>query len=164
MSNISHTGRDVSGRTRDVSGHTGKDLSGHPDAEEMRARHDRVMGGGARRTTAGADAPVFLLGLYCAVSPWVLHFTANQPSLVTHNLVIGLAIAVLALCFTAMPERMTGMSIAIVALGAWLIVSTWVVGQSPDMGVILNNVIVGGLAVVLGAACAGLSMKNRKKT
>ena len=153
MSNISHTGRDV-------SGHTGRDISGHPDAEEMRARHDRVMGG--RRTTAGADAPVFLLGLYCAVSPWVLHFTASQPSLVTHNLVIGIAIAVLALCFTAMPERMTGMSIAIVALGAWLIVSTWIVGQSPDMGVILNNVIVGGLAVVLGADCAGLSMKNKK--
>ncbi|MFH9612341.1 SPW repeat protein [Streptomyces pratensis] len=153
MSNISHTGRDV-------SGHTGRDISGHPDAEEMRARHDRVMGG--RRTTAGADAPVFLLGLYCAVSPWVLHFTASQPSLVTHNLVIGIAIAVLALCFTAMPERMTGMSIAIVALGAWLIVSTWIVGQSPDMGVILNNVIVGGLAIVLGAACAGLSMKNKK--
>ncbi|MFD9288693.1 MULTISPECIES: SPW repeat protein [Streptomyces] len=153
MSNISHTGRDV-------SGHTGRDISGHPDAEEMRARHDRVMSG--RRTTAMADAPVFLVGLYCAVSPWVLHFTANQPDLVTHNLVIGIAIAVLALCFTAMPERMTGMSMAIVALGAWLIVSTWVVGQSPDMGVILNNVIVGGLAVVLGAACAGLSMKNKK--
>ncbi|GHB06568.1 SPW repeat protein [Streptomyces sp. ADI97-07] len=147
MSNISHTGRDI---------------SAHPDAEEMRARHDRVVSG--RRTTAGADAPVFLLGLYCAVSPWVLHFTASQPSLVTHNLVIGIAIAVLALCFTAMPERMTGMSIAIVALGAWLVVSTWVVGQSPDMGVILNNVIVGGLAIVLGAACAGLSMKNSKKT
>ncbi|MFJ8751149.1 SPW repeat protein [Streptomyces sp. NPDC102441] len=163
MSNISHAGRDVSGKTRDVSGHTGKDISGHPDAEEMRARHDRVVGGGGR-TTAGADAPVFLLGLYCAVSPWVLHFTASQPSLVTHNLVIGLAIAVLALCFTAMPERMTGMSIAIVALGAWLIVSTWIVGQSPDMGVVLNNVIVGGLAIVLGAACAGLSMKNKKKT
>ncbi|MEU1128136.1 SPW repeat protein [Streptomyces sp. NPDC005899] len=154
MSNISHTGRDT-GR------HTGRDISGHPDADEMRARHDRVMSGG--RTTAMADAPVFLLGLYCAVSPWVLHFTASQPSLVTHNLVIGIAIAVLALCFTAMPERMTGMSMAIVALGAWLIVSTWVVGQSPDTGVILNNVIIGGLAIVLGAACAGLSMKNRKR-
>ncbi|MEU0131282.1 MULTISPECIES: SPW repeat protein [unclassified Streptomyces] len=126
----------------------------------MRARHDRVMSGG--RSTAMADAPVFLLGLYCAVSPWVLHFTASQPSLVTHNLVIGIAIAVLALCFTAMPERMTGMSLAICALGAWLIVSTWIVGSSPDMGVILNNVIVGGLAVVLGAVCAGVAVKNKK--
>ncbi|MFF9686722.1 SPW repeat protein [Streptomyces sp. NPDC014623] len=147
MSNISHTGRDI---------------SGHPDAEEMRARHDRVMGGG--RTTGMMEAPLFLLGLYCAVSPWVLHFTASQPTLVTHNLVIGIAIAVLALCFAAMPERMTGMSMAIVALGAWLIVSTWIVGESPDTGVILNNIIVGGLAILLGAACAGLAMKNKKKT
>ncbi|MFD3609571.1 SPW repeat protein [Streptomyces atroolivaceus] len=154
MSNISHTGRDV-------SGHTGRDLSGHPDAEEMRARHDRVVGDGRNTAT---DAPVFLLGLYCAVSPWVLHFTASQPSLVTHNLVIGIAIAVLALCFTAMPQRMTGMSMAICALGAWLIVSTWIVGESPDMGVVLNQIIVGGLAIVLGAACAGLAMKNKKKT
>ncbi|MBM7440751.1 SPW repeat protein [Streptomyces sp. HB132] len=156
MSNLSHTGRDVSGR----SDTAGRDISRHPDADEMRARHDRVMGGG--RTTAMADAPVFLLGLYCAVSPWVLHFTASQPSLVTHNLVIGIAIAVLALCFTAMPERMTGMGLAICALGAWLIVSAWVVGSSPDMGVILNNVIVGGLAVVLGAVCAGVAVKNKK--
>ncbi|MEK8142459.1 SPW repeat protein [Streptomyces sp. M10(2022)] len=132
--------------------HTGSDITGHPDATEMRARHDRVAGGGRSRSrsTALADAPVFLLGLYCAVSPWVLHFTANQPSLVTHNLVIGLAIAVLALCFTAMPERMTGMSLAICALGGWLIASTWIVGQSPDTGVMLNNVIVGALAIVLG--------------
>jgi hypothetical protein len=127
----------------------------------MRARHDRVLSGGGR-STALADAPVFLLGLYCAVSPWVLHFTASQPNLVTHNLVIGIAIAVLALCFTAMPERMTGMSLAICALGAWLIVSTWIVGSSPDMGVILNNVIVGGLAVVLGAVCAGVAVMNKK--
>ncbi|WP_406150506.1 SPW repeat protein [Streptomyces sp. NBC_01012] len=154
MSNISHTGRDV-------SGHTARDLSGHPDAEEMRARHNRVMSGG--RTTAGADAPLFLAGLFAAVSPWVLHFTANQPSLVVHNVVIGIAIALLALCFTAMPERMTGMSMGIVALGAWLIVSPWIVGQSPDMGVILTNVIVGGLTVVLGATCAGLSIMNKKK-
>ncbi|WP_406388821.1 SPW repeat protein [Streptomyces sp. NBC_00887] len=145
MSNVSHR----------------SDLSGHPDVDEMRERHDRVMSGGGRGT-ALADAPVFLLGIYCAVSPWVLHFTASQPALVTHNLVIGIAIAVLALCFTAMPERMTGMSIAICALGAWLIVSPWIVGSSPDMGVILNNVIVGGLAVVLGAVCAGLAVMNKK--
>ncbi|SCD56597.1 SPW repeat-containing protein [Streptomyces sp. BpilaLS-43] len=147
MSNVSHR----------------SDISSHPDASEMRERHDRLMRGGGR-STALADAPVFLAGLYAAVSPWVLHFTANQPSLVVHNVVIGLAIAVLALCFTAMPERMTGMSLAICALGAWLIVSTWIVGQSPDMGVVLSNVIVGGLTVVLGAVCAGVAVMNKRRT
>ncbi|MFH9201663.1 SPW repeat protein [Streptomyces anulatus] len=138
--------------------HARSDISGHPDASEMRARYDRVMGG---RDVALVDAPVFLVGLYCAVSPWVLHFTASQPALVTHNLVMGIAIAVLALGFTAMPERMYGLSWAICAMGAWIIVSTWVVGSSPDAGIVINNIIVGGLTVLLGMVCAGAAAKTR---
>ncbi|WP_032794051.1 MULTISPECIES: SPW repeat protein [Streptomyces] len=139
--------------------HARSDLSGHPDASEMRARYDRVMGG---RDVALVDAPVFLVGLYCAVSPWVLHFTASQPALVTHNLVMGIAIAVLALGFTAIPERMYGLSWAICAMGAWIIVSTWVVGSSPDAGIVINNIIVGGLTVLLGMVCAGAAARTRK--
>ncbi|MFF7011874.1 SPW repeat protein [Streptomyces fimicarius] len=139
--------------------HARHDIAGHPDASEMRARYDRVMGG---RDVALVDAPVFLVGLYCAVSPWVLHFTASQPALVTHNLVMGIAIAVLALGFTVMPERMSGLSWALCAIGAWIIVSTWVVGSSPDAGVVINNIIVGGLAVLLGMVCAGAAAKSRK--
>ncbi|CAM5500519.1 MULTISPECIES: SPW repeat protein [Streptomyces] len=138
--------------------HARSDLSGHPDASEMRARYDRVMGG---RDVALVDAPVFLVGLYCAVSPWVLHFTANQPALVTHNLVMGIAIAVLALGFTVMPERMYGLSWAMCAIGAWIIVSTWVVGSSPDAGIVINNIIVGGLTVLLGMVCAGAAARTR---
>ncbi|GGS00920.1 SPW repeat protein [Streptomyces rubiginosohelvolus] len=138
--------------------HARSDLSGHPDASEMRARYDRVMGG---RDVALVDAPVFLVGLYCAVSPWVLHFTASQPALVTHNLVMGIAIAVLALGFTVMPERMYGLSWAMCAIGAWIIVSTWVVGNSPDAGIVINNIIVGGLTVLLGMVCAGAAARTR---
>ncbi|MBD2830044.1 SPW repeat protein [Streptomyces globisporus] len=139
--------------------HARSDLSGHPDASEMRARYDRVMGG---PDVALVDAPVFLVGLYCAVSPWVLHFTASQPALVTHNLVMGIAVAVLALGFTVMPERMYGLSWAICAMGAWIIVSTWVVGSSPDTGVVINNIIVGGLTVLLGMVCAGAAARTRR--
>ncbi|MEU6953525.1 SPW repeat protein [Streptomyces sp. NPDC045714] len=138
--------------------HARSDISGHPDASEMRARYDRVMGG---RDVALVDAPVFLVGLYCAVSPWVLHFTASQPALVTHNLVMGIAIAVLALGFTVMPERMYGLSWAICAMGAWIIVSSWVVGSSPDAGIVINNIIVGGLTLLLGMVCAGAAAKTR---
>ncbi|WP_226535655.1 SPW repeat protein, partial [Streptomyces daghestanicus] len=73
MANVSHT-----------RGDTTHDLGSHPDAPEMRARYDRVLGG---RDVMLMDGPVFLLGLYCAVSPWILHFTSSQPSLVAHNLV-----------------------------------------------------------------------------
>ncbi|MFF2326256.1 MULTISPECIES: SPW repeat protein [unclassified Streptomyces] len=141
--------------------HTGRDMTSHPDVSEMRDRYARMLGG---RDVALVDAPVFLIGLYCAISPWVLHFMTSQPGLVTNNLIVGLAIAVLGLGFTVMPERMYGLSWAICALGAWLIASTWVVGSSPDLGVILNNVIVGGLTVLLGLVCVGVSMKSGKRS
>ncbi|MEV7232703.1 SPW repeat protein [Streptomyces sp. NPDC051020] len=139
--------------------HTRADITSHPDVSEMRERYARMLGG---RDVALVDGPVFLVGLYCAVSPWVLHFTASQPTLVQHNLIMGIAIAVLGLGFTVMPDRMYGLSWAICAIGIWMIISPWVVASSPDMGVVLNNVIIGGLAVLLGLACVGVAMKSNR--
>ncbi|MET9392991.1 SPW repeat protein [Streptomyces sp. NPDC006624] len=132
------------------------DITSHPDASEMRARYARMLGG---REVALVDGPVFLLGLYCAASPWIVHYTTSQPALVTHNLIMGIAIGLLALGFTRAPERMYGLSWAMCAVGAWLIVSPWVVGDSPDAGVIWNNIIVGALAVILGLVCAATAAK-----
>ncbi|GAA2768100.1 SPW repeat protein [Streptomyces paradoxus] len=132
------------------------DITSHPDASEMRARYARVLGG---RDVALVDGPVFLLGLYCAASPWIVHYTTSQPALVTHNLIMGIAIGLLALGFTRAPERMYGLSWAMCALGVWMIVSPWIVGESPDAGVVWNNIIIGALAVVLGLVCAGTAAK-----
>lgn len=142
-----------------VSPHTRADITSHPDVSEMRERYSRMLGG---RDVALVDGPVFLVGLYCAISPWVLHFTASQPTLVQHNLIMGIAIAILGLAFTAMPDRMYGLSWAICAMGIWMIISPWVVGRSADMGVILNNVIIGGLTLLLGLACAGAAAKSNR--
>ncbi|MFE9622779.1 SPW repeat protein [Streptomyces sp. NPDC006527] len=139
---------------------TSGDISTHPDVTEMRTRYDRVLGG---RDVALVDGPVFLLGLYCAVSPWILHYTASQPALVPHNLVVGIAIGLLALGFTAAPARMYGLSWAMCALGIWMIIAPWVVGDSPDAGVIVNNIIIGALALVLGLVCAGTAAKSVPK-
>ncbi|WP_055711420.1 SPW repeat protein [Streptomyces torulosus] len=133
------------------------DITSHPDVTEMRARYDRMLGG---RDVALVDGPVFLLGLYCAVSPWILHYTTSQPSLVPHNLIVGIAIGFLALGFTAAPERMYGLSWAMCALGVWMIIAPWIVGDSPDAGVVVNNIIIGALALVLGLLCAGASAKG----
>ncbi|MGV9497992.1 SPW repeat protein [Streptomyces sp. NPDC003642] len=132
------------------------DITSHPDASEMRARYARMLGG---RDVALVDGPVFLLGLYCAASPWIVHYTTSQPSLVTHNLIMGIAIGMLALGFTRAPERMYGLSWAMCALGVWMIVSPWIVGDSPDAGVVWNNIIIGALAVILGLVCAGTAAK-----
>ena len=135
------------------------DISSHPDAPEMQARYARMLGG---RDVALVDGPVFLLGLYCAVSPWILHYTTSQPSLVTHNLIVGIAIGLLALGFTAAPARMYGLSWAMSAMGVWMIISPWIVGNSPDAGVIVNNIIIGALAVVLGFVCVAASAKTKR--
>jgi hypothetical protein len=123
----------------------------------MRARYARMLGA---RDVALVDGPVFLLGLYCAASPWILHYTTSQPALATHNLIMGIAIGLLALGFTIMPERMYGLSWAMCALGAWLIISPWVVGRAPDTGVVVNSIVIGAIAVVLGTLCAGVAVKS----
>ncbi|MFJ7333223.1 SPW repeat protein [Streptomyces sp. NPDC101110] len=132
------------------------DITTHPDASEMRDRYARMLGG---RDVALVDGPVFLLGLYCAASPWIVHYTTSQPALVTHNLIMGIAIGLLALGFTRAPERMYGLSWAMCALGVWMIISPWVVGESPDAGVVWNNIVIGALAVILGLVCAGTAAK-----
>ncbi|MER6012044.1 SPW repeat protein [Streptomyces bluensis] len=145
MANVSHRG----------------DITGHPDVTEMRERYARVLGG---RDVVFMDGPVFLLGLYCAVSPWILHFTTSQPALVPHNLIIGVAIGLLALGFTAAPQRMYGLSWATCAIGVWMIISPWIVGTSPDAGVIVNNVVIGGLAVILGMLCAATAARATSRS
>ncbi|MGW3013381.1 SPW repeat protein [Streptomyces sp. NPDC001219] len=144
----------------DVSHHRG-DLAGHPDASEMQVRYERVLGG---RDVVLVDGPVLLVGLYCAVSPWILHFFAAQPALMVHNLILGLAIALMAVGFTVAPDRMYGLSGAMCAIGVWMIISPWIVGSSPDAGVIWNNIIIGALTFLLGAMCVAAASKSRRGT
>jgi hypothetical protein len=141
MANVSHRG----------------DITSHPDVSEMRARYARMLGG---RDVALVDGPVFLLGLYCAASPWILHFTTSQPALMVHNLIMGIAIGLLALGFTRAPERMYGLSWAMCAMGVWMIIAPWIVGSHPDAGIIASNAVIGGLAIVLGLVCAGTAARS----
>ncbi|MFD5394764.1 SPW repeat protein [Streptomyces sp. NPDC127097] len=144
----------------DVS-HPRGDLAGHPDASEMQARYERVLGG---RDVVLVDGPVLLVGLYCAVSPWIVHFFAAQPALMVHNLILGLAIALMAVGFTVAPGRMYGLSGAMCAIGVWMIISPWIVGSSPDAGVIWNNIVIGALTFLLGAMCVAAASKSRRAT
>ncbi|MDQ1040776.1 hypothetical protein QFZ75_007192 [Streptomyces sp. V3I8] len=136
------------------------DIATHPDVPEMRDRYARMLGG---RDVALVDGPVFLLGLYCAASPWILHYTSSQSALMTHNLIVGIAICVLALGFTTNPARMYGLSGAMCAMGVWMIIAPWIVGSSPDTGVVINNIIIGALTLMLGFVCLTASAKNTSK-
>jgi hypothetical protein len=51
----------------------------------------------------------------------------HQPrSGVTHNLIVGIAIGLLALGSTQTPERMYGLSWAFCTVGIWMIIAPWV--------------------------------------
>lgn len=143
----------------DVS-HARGTIAEHPDALEMRERYYRVLGG---QDVALVDAPVFLAGLYAAISPWVVPFSGTQPQLTIHNLIVGIAIGLLALGFTTAPERMYGLSWAISAIGAWLVISTWVVGNAPDAGVQVSQIATGAVVFLLGLACAVTAMKAKRE-
>jgi hypothetical protein len=127
----------------------------------MQARYERVLGG---RDVVLVDGPVLLVGLYCAVSPWILHFSGAQSALMVHNLILGVAIALMAVGFTVAPDRMYGLSGAMCAIGVWMIISPWIVGSSPDAGVIWNNIVIGALTFLLGAMCVAAASKSRRAT
>jgi hypothetical protein len=120
-----------------------------------------MLGG---RRAVPVEGPVFLVGLYCAVSPWVLHFTGNQSALATQNLIMGIGIALMALAFTIAPGRTMGLGAAMTVIGTWMIIAPWIVGSSPDRGIIWNNAIIGGLTILLGLLCAGIAMRGSSRT
>ncbi|MGW6512925.1 SPW repeat protein, partial [Streptomyces niveus] len=158
MADVSHT-RGATGAHPGVT-ETRGDIGAHPDVPEMRARYARVLGG---RDVALLDGPIFLAGLFIALSPWILHYTTSQPGLVVHNVIMGIAIAGLALVFSATPTRTYGFSWALCLLGAWMVAAPWVVGSSPDRGVFLSLVIPGAITAVLGLVCAGAAMMAGRK-
>lgn len=124
----------------------------HPDLAEMRARFEQ-----ATSTPRGqaVEALAFLTGVYLAASPWIAGFSGIMALAVT-NLILGLAYA---LCMGGLLgsayERTHAMAWCAVAIGAFTVISPWVVaGSVATTATVVNNVIVGVVALLLGAAMA----------
>ncbi|GGM36521.1 hypothetical protein GCM10012275_04670 [Longimycelium tulufanense] len=132
----------------------------HPDLVAMRERYDRA----AETPQAQAvDSLTFLAGLYLAISPWVLEFHGST-TLAVSNLVTGVALAVLALGYATMYDRMHRMAWVAPAIGIWTIVSPWaVLGTGATVSMVLSNVITGGLVVLLGIGVAVLGLAGRAR-
>jgi SPW repeat-containing protein len=100
--------------------------------------HDRRV-----RVFEGASA---LLGLWLIVSPFVVG--APGPSVARSGMLVGALILVLA-AVRLLYKHTAAMSWGIVLLGAWTIMSPWVLGQSTGdfrtWNYILVGVIVAGL-------------------
>ncbi|HEX7054981.1 MAG TPA: SPW repeat protein [Burkholderiales bacterium] len=97
--------------------------------------------------------PVSLVaGLWMIVSPWVLAYQA-EPRPLWNAVVLGVLIALAAV--SALLEASAWQEWANVVLGAWLIVSPWVLGFAGLQAAMLNAVIVGALVVVLAIWALG---------
>ena len=140
---------------------TPADLSTHPDISEMRNRYARMMDG---PQGVAVDGLVVLAGLYLAILPYVVHFSAASHELTIVNLILGLAIVNWGFGLTRCPARMFGLTWAMTAAGVFLIISPWVVtiGHTATKGMIWNNVVVGGLTCLLGFTAAGMVMGTRR--
>ncbi len=94
------------------------------------------------------DAGNLLLGLWLAISPWVLSY-ANEATPAWNAHVVGVIIAVAAVAaLAAFQEWEEWVNIL---LGAWLVISPYVLGFSGLSAALWNQVIVGLLVAVLAA-------------
>ncbi|MGI5359125.1 SPW repeat protein [Streptomyces sp. CA-252508] len=131
----------------------------HPDLAEMRSRFER-----ATSTPRGQAIETLglLTGLYLAASPWIVGFS-GLTALAICNLITGVAYALCMGGFGSAYERTHSMAWAACAIGAWTIVSPWVVAGNVDTTrSVVNNIIVGAVALLLGLAMAGSAMADRR--
>ncbi|PPJ18781.1 SPW repeat domain-containing protein [Nocardia nova] len=140
----------------DVSRHL--DFTEHPDAAEIRERHDRILAG---PQAVVVDGLVLLAGLYLAISPWavtpfpVAGAAGGLSRLAMINVIVGIAVAVVGLSLVAAPQRCHRLSWTLVAMGVWMLVTPWVIGPH-STAVLWNNLWTGGAITALGLAAAGM--------
>lgn len=144
----------------DVS-HRPGDIRGHPDAPEMRERYSRML---QTRGVTAVEELVILAGIYAAISAWTVHFAAAEPELTVSNLIVGIALAGLGLCMSMAPDRSQDLNFVVLLLGAWLIVSPWIVAQDAGTGAILSNVITGACVCLFALTAGGLLMSKTRKS
>ncbi|MFF7178402.1 SPW repeat protein [Streptomyces sp. NPDC008121] len=142
----------------DVS-HRPGDMRGHPDAPEMRDRYSRML---QTRGVTAVEELVILAGVWAAISPYTVHFAAATPDLAISNLIVGIALAVVGLCMSIAPERTGDLNLAVLLMGAWLIISPWVVARDAGTGAILSNVITGACVCLFALTAGGLLMSKRR--
>lgn len=130
----------------------------HPDIAEMRARYDMVT---QRRAGQSIEGLALLAGIYLAISPWVVGFSATGMDLRVNDLICGLTVALMAVGYASAYGRTHGLSWVTPVLGAWAIVSPWVIlGSQVTAGEVISNVICGLIICLLGIATAAMGAQR----
>jgi hypothetical protein len=134
----------------------------HPDILAMRNRHEVAERATTTPRAQAIETMALITGLYLAASPWIAGFN-DLPTLAVNNLIVGIAYALLMSGgFGRAYERTHSMAWAACALGAWTIIAPWAVaGDVSTTRTVVNNVIVGIVALLLALAASAVSRPGR---
>jgi hypothetical protein len=92
------------------------------------------------------DSASLVLGLWLVFSPWLFGYTA-APTVAWNAYVVGIIIAVAAFAALVAFQRWEEWLKA--ALGAWLIISPWVISYGDFRTAMWNHIVVGALVLIL---------------
>jgi SPW repeat-containing protein len=129
----------------------------HPDILALRASYDRAA---ESMTAQGTFGLALLTGMFVALSPHTFGFDAFT-RLPANDLIVGITVAVLAMCFGSALDRTHGMTWTLPVFGLWLIASPWIFVASPTSGMVWSHVICGVLITVLGLNAVYFGMRVR---
>lgn len=132
-------------------------MRSHPDWAQLPDKRESIAQPSALRAV---DGLTFLAGLYLAVSPWVVGFNGIS-TLLVNNLIVGAALAMLALWFSPAGRRAVDVAWVVPVIGAWTIISPWVVsGDVSTTATVWNNVVTGVITVLIGLAATSSRMTS----
>jgi hypothetical protein len=130
----------------------------HPDLLALRAGYERAAESVTAQSIFGLT---FLTASYAALSPWIIGFDATT-RLTVNDLIVGLAVAVLAIGFASALDRTHGLTWTLPILGVWLIISPWILREvSPTPGMIWSNVVSGAVITLCGLVAPYFGLRAR---
>ncbi|MEU9888865.1 SPW repeat protein [Sphaerisporangium sp. NPDC051011] len=128
----------------------------HPGIAESREKYELAAESPAARAVTGLT---FLTGLYLAISPWVVGFD-RFTTLTVNDLIVGIALALLALGLASAYGRTHGIAWVAPVIGVWTIIAVWVVsGHVATTATIWNNVVTGAVALLLGLGATAMGSR-----
>lgn len=107
------------------------------------------------KTASGLN---ILAGLWLVLAPWALAYGTVEPAL-WNSVIIGLAVAVLAIVRVGMPLQYEGISWINFVLGIWLILAPFILGFGAIELAMWNSVVVGVIVLAL-AAWSAVATRN----
>jgi len=100
-----------------------------------------------------ASAANVVAGLWLIAAPFVLNFGGSDVAM-WNSIIVGAAVAVIALVRASDPDHRVGMSWANVVLGLWLIAAPFVLAYNTVSDAQINSIVMGVIVIALGAFSA----------